>query len=65
MTKANNPTPSRSFRRWFKQVCSSFIKHLNHNCCDEIACLRKKCQDLEDLVDIIAREVSRLSKRVK
>ena len=65
MKKIYNTAQKRSVRRWFKQVFSRFIKHINCTCQSEIEKLSEAHQELVEMVDVIAREVARQAKRGK
>lgn len=60
MTKTNNTAQNRSFRRWVRQVFDSFTKHQNR---DYLEAIFEKLQDMEDTIEIIAREIARQAKR--
>lgn len=60
MKKAHNTAQKSSSRRWVKQVFASFIKRQDRNYLKEIL---QKLQDLDESIDIIAREIARQAKR--
>jgi hypothetical protein len=62
MEKIYNAPQNRSFRRWVKQVFSSFIKRQNHNCLEQIF---EKLQNIEASIEIIARQIARQIKSDK
>jgi len=49
----------RSFRRFIRQLFSSFIKRQNCNCQEGIEKIIGKLQDTEDSIEIIARQIAR------
>lgn len=55
----------RSFRSLVKQWFASFIRHQHCNCLDEFQKVMEKLQEIEDLIDMIAREMARQSKQGK
>jgi len=60
MKNIYNAAPNRSFRRWVKQVFSSFIKRQNY-----LEKIFEKLKDIEDSIEIIAREIARQIKSGK
>ena len=62
MKKTDNAAQSGSFRRWVKQMFASFIKRQHRNYLTEIF---EKLQDIEDSIEIIAREIARQIKSGK
>jgi hypothetical protein len=60
MKKINNKVKQhRSVRRFIKQLFSSFIKHQNRNHKAENAKIIGMLQDIQDSIEIIARQIAR------
>jgi len=60
MKKINNTAQKRSFRRLVRQSFSSLLKRQNCNCQEQMF---EKLQNIQDLIEIIAREIARQVKR--
>jgi len=60
MEKIYNATPNRSFRKWIKQLFLSWNKRPNQNYLEEIF---EKLQEIEDSIEILARQIARQVKR--
>jgi len=56
---------NRSLRRWVKQVFSSFIKRQNCNCAEGIEKVLEKIGELQELIEIMAREMHRQGEQGK
>lgn len=65
VSKTNIPRvlENRSFRRWVKRLFASRIKSQQVDCLGKLQNILRKLQDLEDLIDIVAREIQRQAKR--
>jgi hypothetical protein len=48
-----------SFRRYVKKLFSSFIKHQNCNCTQEIQRTIEILMDVKESIEIVAREIAR------
>jgi hypothetical protein len=59
MKKTNPTVHARSVRRWFRCVVNSII---NINQQDDISALQHRLHKLEELLDVVAREVARQAK---
>jgi len=55
----NQAKPHRSFRRYVKQLFSSFTRCHNCNCSQEIQKAVEILLDVKESVEIIAREIAR------
>jgi hypothetical protein len=55
----NKTKQNRSFRRFVRQLFSSLIKRQNCNCLEEIQKVIEMLREIEDLVEIIARQIAR------
>jgi predicted DNA-binding protein len=62
MKKIYNAAQNRSFRRWVRQLFSSWMNRQKRNYLEEIL---EKLQDMEDSIEIIAREIARQIKSGK
>ena len=62
MKKIYNTAQKSSFRRWGKKIFSSWIKNQSCNCLEEIEEIHRQLQKMDELINILAREVHRLSK---
>jgi hypothetical protein len=62
MKKTNNTGQKHSFSRWVRESFSSLAKHQNCNCQEKMF---EKLQDIQDLIEIIAREIARQAQRVE
>lgn len=62
MKNEHNKAQKRSFRRWVRQVFASFIKRKDYKYLREIL---QKLRDLDESIDIIAREIARQGKQGK
>jgi hypothetical protein len=60
MKNIYNTAQSCSFRRWISQLFFSWNKREHRNYLGEIF---EKLQDIEDSIDIIAREIARQARR--
>ena len=60
MQNRYNTAQSRSFRRWVRQC---FFSRTDRRDCNYLKEILEKLQDIEDLIDIIAREIARQAKR--
>jgi hypothetical protein len=60
MKKIYNTGQRRLFRRWVRQLFSSWMKR--QNCLEKIL---ERLQDIEDQVEIIAREIAKQIKSGK
>ena len=60
MTKTNNATQNRFFRRWVKQLFSGLFNRKDRKYMEEIF---DKLQDIEDSIEIIARQIARKGNR--
>jgi uncharacterized protein YaaN involved in tellurite resistance len=56
MKKIYNTAQNGSFRRWVKQMFASLLKRQDHDYLKEIF---EKLQDIEDSIEIIARQIAR------
>jgi hypothetical protein len=56
---------NRSFRRLVKQLITSWIGRQNCHCREELTQLNGKLHQVGELIDILAREMSRQGKRLK
>ena len=65
VAKSNTPVvpQHRSFRRFVRKVFSSFIKHQGFGYQKEFQSVMEKLQDIDDSIEIIAREMARQAKR--
>ncbi len=59
MRKIYSTAQRRSFRRWVRQLFCGWIKRRNGNCLAGIEKVIEKLQDIEDSIEIIAREIAR------
>jgi hypothetical protein len=57
--KHNKTKQNRSFRRFIGQLFSSLIKRQNCNCLDEIQKVIEMLREIEDSIEIIARQIAR------
>ena len=66
-TKPNTPVvlPHRSFRRFVRKIFASFLKRQSCNHQAEIQKIFTTLQDIEDSIEIIAREIARQLKAVE
>ena len=62
MTKLVNPEQPRSVRRAFRQVFDRFIKRLNFDCPEKIEKLDERQRNIEELIDVVARNLAEQSK---
>jgi len=58
-------TPKGSFRRWIRRVYSRWMRSRKCHCANEIEMLFNRLNQMEELIDIIAREMARQNKRGK
>lgn len=65
MRRKPNKELKRSFRRFIKQLISSVVRRQCSECQQGIATLFEKLQELEESIEIVAREVARLSKMIR
>ena len=63
-SKSNIPgkVENRSFRRVVKRLISSWIKRQNCRCRKELSKFSLQLEQMDDLIEIIAREVARQGK---
>lgn len=62
MTKTYSTAQKRLFRRWVKQMFSSFIKRQDFNCQEKIVKVIAMLHEIEESIDMIAREIARRAK---
>ena len=55
---------NRSFRRMVKRLIASWIKRQNCRCRKELSKFSEQLEQMDDLIEIIAREVARQGKRL-
>jgi hypothetical protein len=55
----NKAKPHQSFRRYVKELFRNFIKHQNCGCSREIERAIEVLLDVQESVEIIAREIAR------
>jgi len=55
----NQARPQRSFRRYVRKLFSNFIKHQKRNCPAEQEKIIEMLQDIQDSIEIIARQIAR------
>ena len=60
MKHTHNTAPKRLFRRWASLLLTGCSKHQDHDYLREIF---EQLQEIEDSIEIIAREISRQTKR--
>ena len=60
MKHTHHAARKRSFRRWVSQLLTDWIKHQDRDYLKEIF---EKLLEIEDSIQIIAREISRQAKR--
>jgi hypothetical protein len=65
MKKIYNTAQKRFLRGWVKQLFSSWIKRQNYNYEKDFETVIEKLQDIEESIEIIAREIYRQSKKSK
>jgi hypothetical protein len=53
----------RSFRRFIRKMVASFLKRQYYECKNGFQMVMEKLQDIEDSIEIIAREMARQAKR--
>jgi hypothetical protein len=58
----NKTKQNRSLRRFIGQLFSSFFKRQNCNCLDEIQKVIEMLREIEDSIEIIARQIARWAK---
>lgn len=56
---------NRSFRRLVRQLFSSWIKRQNCHCRRELTKFAEQLQEVEELIEVMAREMARQGKRMK
>ena len=59
MKNIYNTAQKRSFRKWVRQLFSSWIKYHNCNCQQELEKVIAKLQEIEDSIEIMARQMAR------
>jgi hypothetical protein len=59
MKKTNPTVHARSVRRWFSRMITSIINSTQQ---DDISALQCRLHKLEELLDVVAREVARQAK---
>lgn len=62
MKKTYAVAQHRSFRRWVRQLFASLIKRQNFDCQAEITKIMEMLREIEESIDIIAREIARQRK---
>jgi hypothetical protein len=59
----NKTKQNRSFRRLVRQFFTSWTKRQNCNCLDEIQKVIEMLREIEDSIEIIARQIARQARQ--
>lgn len=61
MKNTHKAAQRRSFRRWVRRLITSWLKRHTRDCREDTQKILEKLDDLEETIEIIAREIARWS----